>query len=212
MRGHFLYLRFNTFPMTPITLQCEVFWALLSNSKHSGVQEDSKSPTLEVLSFTPTLGQSGVATMAFFIVFSKAHKAMVFFFLVFSQKSMVMVFFFLAKTSKSWSCSSWFFPKLPKLCSYYSWFLSQNSMVVVFFFLAETLKSWFFFSWFFPKFSGSSFFSWSYLQSHGLFLPRFFQSSQSYYLLLSFSKVPRLMFSCVAFGYWSTCLLSYSAP
>jgi hypothetical protein len=42
--------------------QCEVFWALLSNSKHSGVLEDSKSPTLEVLGFTPTLGQSGVAT------------------------------------------------------------------------------------------------------------------------------------------------------
>jgi hypothetical protein len=34
----------------------------LSNSKHSGVPEDSKSPTLGVLSFTPTLGQSGVAT------------------------------------------------------------------------------------------------------------------------------------------------------
>jgi hypothetical protein len=48
--------------MTPRTLQCEVFWALLSSSKHSGVPEDSKSPTLEVLGFTPTLGQSGVAT------------------------------------------------------------------------------------------------------------------------------------------------------
>ncbi len=43
--------------------QCEVFWALLSNSKHSGVPEDSKSPTLGVLGFTPTLGQSGVATL-----------------------------------------------------------------------------------------------------------------------------------------------------
>jgi hypothetical protein len=32
------------------------------NSKHSGVPEDSKSPTLELLGFTPTLGQSGVAT------------------------------------------------------------------------------------------------------------------------------------------------------
>ncbi len=62
MRGHFLYLRFKTFPMTPRTPQCEVFWALLSNPKHSGVPEDSKSPTLEVLGFTPTLGQSGVAT------------------------------------------------------------------------------------------------------------------------------------------------------
>jgi len=37
---------------------------LLSNSKHSGVPEDSKSPTLGVLGFTPTLGQSGVATGA----------------------------------------------------------------------------------------------------------------------------------------------------
>jgi hypothetical protein len=43
MRGHFLHLRFKTFPMTPRTPQCEVFWALLSNSKHSGVPEDSKS-------------------------------------------------------------------------------------------------------------------------------------------------------------------------
>jgi hypothetical protein len=49
--------------MTPRTPQCEVFWALLSNSKHSGVPEDFKSPTLEVLGFTPTLGQSGVATI-----------------------------------------------------------------------------------------------------------------------------------------------------
>jgi hypothetical protein len=62
MRGHFLYLRFKTFPMTPRTPQCEVFWAFLLNSKHSGVPEDSKSPTFEVLGFTPTLGQSGVAT------------------------------------------------------------------------------------------------------------------------------------------------------
>jgi hypothetical protein len=51
--------------MTPRTPQCEVFWALLSNSEHSGVPEDSKSPTLEVLGFTPTLGQSGVATLPF---------------------------------------------------------------------------------------------------------------------------------------------------
>jgi hypothetical protein len=48
--------------MTPRTPQCKVFWALLLNPKHSGVLEDSKSPTLEVLGFTPTLGQSGVAT------------------------------------------------------------------------------------------------------------------------------------------------------
>jgi hypothetical protein len=62
MRGHFRYLRFKTFSMTPTTSQCEVFWALLSSSEHSGVPEDSKSPTLEVLGFTSTLGQSGVAT------------------------------------------------------------------------------------------------------------------------------------------------------
>ncbi len=62
MRGHFRYLRFKTFPMTPRTPQCKVFWALLSSFKHSGVPKDSKSPTLEVLGFTPTLGQSGVAT------------------------------------------------------------------------------------------------------------------------------------------------------
>jgi hypothetical protein len=53
MRGHFRYLRFKTFQMTPRTPQCEVFLALLLNSKHSGVPEDSKSPTLEVLGFTP---------------------------------------------------------------------------------------------------------------------------------------------------------------
>jgi hypothetical protein len=55
------------FPMTPRTPQCEVFWTLLLSSKHSGVPEDSKSPTLEVLGFTPTLGQSGVATHMFFL-------------------------------------------------------------------------------------------------------------------------------------------------
>jgi hypothetical protein len=48
--------------MTSRTSQCKVFWALLSSSKHSGVPEDSKSPTLGVLGFTPALGQSGVAT------------------------------------------------------------------------------------------------------------------------------------------------------
>jgi hypothetical protein len=63
MRAHVRYLRFKTFPMTPRTRQCEVFWALLLNPKHSGVPEDSKSPTLGVLGFTPTLGQSGVATV-----------------------------------------------------------------------------------------------------------------------------------------------------
>jgi hypothetical protein len=48
--------------MTPRTPQCEVFWALLSSSEHSGIPDDSKSPTSRVLGFTPTLGQSGVAT------------------------------------------------------------------------------------------------------------------------------------------------------
>jgi hypothetical protein len=67
MRGHFRYVRFKTFPMTPRTLQCEVFWVLLLNPKHSGVPEDSKSPTLGVLGFTPTLGQSGVATDVVFV-------------------------------------------------------------------------------------------------------------------------------------------------
>ncbi len=43
MRGHFRYLRFKTFPMTPRTPQCKVFWALLSSSEHSGVPGDSKS-------------------------------------------------------------------------------------------------------------------------------------------------------------------------
>jgi hypothetical protein len=46
MRGHFGHLRFKTFSMTPRRHQCEVFWALLSNSKHLGVPRDSKSPTL----------------------------------------------------------------------------------------------------------------------------------------------------------------------
>jgi hypothetical protein len=63
MQGHFRYLRFKNFPMIPRTSQYEVFWALLLNPKHSGVPKDSKSPTLGVLGFTPTLGQSGVATI-----------------------------------------------------------------------------------------------------------------------------------------------------
>jgi hypothetical protein len=62
--SHFQYLHFKTFSMTPRTPQCKVFWALLSNLEHSGVPEDSKSPTLQVLGFTPTLGQSGVATLS----------------------------------------------------------------------------------------------------------------------------------------------------
>jgi len=73
MRGHFRYLRSKTFPMTPRTPQCEVFWALLSNSEHSGVPGDSKSSLFPSVGFTPTLGQSRVATTSmpppcFFIV------------------------------------------------------------------------------------------------------------------------------------------------
>jgi hypothetical protein len=63
MRGHFRYLRFKTFPMTPRTPQCEVFCPLLLSSEHSGVPEDSNSQLFQVLGFTPTLGQSGVATV-----------------------------------------------------------------------------------------------------------------------------------------------------
>jgi len=73
MRGHFRYLRFKTFPMTPRTPQCEVFCPLLSSSKHSGVPEDSKSQLFQVLGFTPTLGQSKVATLlliALYLAFS----------------------------------------------------------------------------------------------------------------------------------------------
>jgi len=70
MRGHFRYLRFKTFPMTPRTPQCKVFWALLSNSKHSGLPEDSNSSLFfQVLGFTPTLGQSRVATILALKVF-----------------------------------------------------------------------------------------------------------------------------------------------
>jgi hypothetical protein len=49
--------------MTPRTPQGEVFCPLLSSSEHSGVPEDSKSSLFfQVLGFTPTLGQSRVAT------------------------------------------------------------------------------------------------------------------------------------------------------
>jgi hypothetical protein len=36
---------------------------LLSSSEHSGVPEDSKSPTFPSVGLHPTLGQSGVATV-----------------------------------------------------------------------------------------------------------------------------------------------------
>ncbi len=53
MRGRFRYLRFKTFPMTLRTPQCEVFWSLLSSSKHSGVPKDSKSPTFPSVGLHP---------------------------------------------------------------------------------------------------------------------------------------------------------------
>jgi len=60
MRGNFQYLRFKTFPMTPRTLQCKVFWALLSNSKHSKVPEDSKSQLWECWASPPHLAKVGL--------------------------------------------------------------------------------------------------------------------------------------------------------
>jgi len=53
MRGHFRYLRFKTFPMITRTPQCEVFWSLLSSSKHSGVPENSKPPTFPSVGLHP---------------------------------------------------------------------------------------------------------------------------------------------------------------
>ncbi len=53
MRGHFRYLCFKTFPMTPRTPQCEVFCPLLSSSEHSGVPEDSQPPTFPSVGLHP---------------------------------------------------------------------------------------------------------------------------------------------------------------
>jgi len=39
--------------MTPRTPQCEVFWALLSSSKHSGVPKDSKPSTFPSVGLHP---------------------------------------------------------------------------------------------------------------------------------------------------------------
>jgi len=39
--------------MTPRTPQCEVFWALMSSSKHSGVPEDSQPPTFPSVGLHP---------------------------------------------------------------------------------------------------------------------------------------------------------------
>jgi len=48
MRGHFEHLNFNTFPMTPRTLQCEEIWPLKSSFEFSEVLEDSIFPLLGV--------------------------------------------------------------------------------------------------------------------------------------------------------------------
>jgi len=53
MRGHFRYLSFKTFPMTPRTPQCKVFCPLLLSSKHSGVPEDSQPPTFPSVGLHP---------------------------------------------------------------------------------------------------------------------------------------------------------------
>jgi hypothetical protein len=53
MRGHFRYLRFKTFPMTPRTSQCKVFWTLLLSSEHSGVPEGSKPTTFPSVGLHP---------------------------------------------------------------------------------------------------------------------------------------------------------------
>jgi hypothetical protein len=48
--------------MTPRTPQCEVFWSSKSSSEFLRVPEDSNPNFFQVLGFTPTLGQSRVAT------------------------------------------------------------------------------------------------------------------------------------------------------
>jgi hypothetical protein len=50
------------FPMTPRTPQCKVFRSSKSSSEFSRVPEDSNPNFFQVLGFTPTLGQSRVAT------------------------------------------------------------------------------------------------------------------------------------------------------
>jgi hypothetical protein len=63
MQGQFRHLHFKTFPMTPRTPQCEVFWPFNSSSKLLGVPEDSKFPLLGVWASPSHLAQSGVATI-----------------------------------------------------------------------------------------------------------------------------------------------------
>jgi hypothetical protein len=63
IRGQFRHVHFKTFPMTPRTPQCEVFWPFNSSSKFLGVPEDSKFPLLGVWASPSHLAQSGVATI-----------------------------------------------------------------------------------------------------------------------------------------------------
>jgi hypothetical protein len=53
MRGHFRYLRFKTFSMTPRTPQCEVFCPFLSSSELRESRETPNSQLFQVLGFTP---------------------------------------------------------------------------------------------------------------------------------------------------------------
>jgi Na+-translocating ferredoxin:NAD+ oxidoreductase RnfE subunit len=91
MRGHFQYLRFKTFSMTPRTPQCEVFCPLLSSSEHSGVPKDSKSPLFQVLGFIPTLDQVRVATHSDWLQMTRflvvvVHPTLIVFLKIFIQK------------------------------------------------------------------------------------------------------------------------------
>jgi hypothetical protein len=94
MRGHFRYLRFMTFSMTPRTPQCEAIFDIYASrpfqwhQKHLNarcfgpccrtlnIQESRRTPNphfFQVLGFTPTLGQSRVAT--FMGLNHKPHKS-----------------------------------------------------------------------------------------------------------------------------------------
>jgi hypothetical protein len=68
MRGQFKHLHFKTFPMTPRTPQCEVFWPFNSSFEFLGVPEDSKFPLLGVWASASHLAQSGVATQSLAII------------------------------------------------------------------------------------------------------------------------------------------------
>ncbi len=106
----------------------------------------------------------------FFMVFSKAPKA---------------IFFFLAIPSKPWSSTSWFFQSSQSCCillhGFFQSFQSSQSCVIFIlgFFFSKTPWLWFFFflaktskSCFFPKFLKSSFSSWIFPK-----LPKLLSSS-----------------------------------